>query len=719
MAISQENRLLQLTTPLDSDFLLLSSFRGIEGISTLFRFDLEIVHEETDSEYKPTVVDINKVLGKQFSVRILQRDKTERFFSGIVNRFSQRQRDKRFTYYQATIVPQFWLLTQSSQSRIFQHLSVPDILKDVMSGLDVSFELTGTYLPREYCVQYRETDFNFASRLMEEEGIYYYFEHHKNSHRMIISDSVQWHRECPTKSEIPFALRVEDEEDFASSVGTFSVNYELRSGKTTLRDHSFELPHQHLEVERNTRFGVADSQQLEIYDYPGGYSYHYSGIDRSGKEQHGKLQKVFEEGRHIIELRRQELDANFKIIEGSSECASFTAGYRFKLLNHPDSHQNQLYVLTLVSHEAIQSPSYISNEEGGRAYDNRFTCIPYGAGKHPPYRPPRITPKPLIQGSQTAVVVGPKGEEIFTDKYGRVKVRFHWDRANHANDDYSCWLRVAQNQAGFRWGAFYLPRVGQEVVVDFLEGNPDRPLITGSVYNATELPPYKLPAEKTKTVIFKSSSYKGGDGFNELRIEDKKGEEQIFIHAERNKDVRVKNDRFETIEHNTNLIVGGNQLEKVTGDKHLEINGAQMEKVNGTISRTAGADIQECAGIKYAMEASKEIHLKSGMNLVLESGTTLTLKVGGNFININSSGIYLSGNMVFLNSGGAAGTGAGSSPETPKKPFEADGASTGNVSQFMPTPPRKPIKYSPAALAMKKAAKTGMPFCEICSRLAK
>jgi type VI secretion system secreted protein VgrG len=453
-----------------------------------------------------------------------------------------------------------------------------------------------------------------------------------------------------------------------------------------------------------------------MYDYPGGYAYHFSGIDRAGGEQAGELQKIFEESRHLIEVRRQEIDVNYNVIEGESDCASFIPGYRFKLFNHPNSECNRRYALTSVTHEALQSPSYTSNEETARNYHNTFTCRPYGDGSTP-YRPPRITPKPVVQGSQTAVVVGPSNEEIFTDKYGRVKVQFHWDRQGNMKDS-SCWLRVAQNQAGLHWGAIYIPRIGQEVVVAFLEGNPDRPLIIGSVYNAKELPPYNLPAEKSKTVIFKSSTYKGGSGFNEMRIEDRKGEEQIFIHAERNKDIRIKNDRFETVNRNAHFIVGNNQIEEVLGDKHLSVKGARVEKVSGTISRTAGADIQERAGMKYALKADSEIHLKSGMNLVIESGTSLTLKVGGNFININSSGIYLSGSMIFLNSGGAAGTGAGSSPESPKKPIEADRATGGGVSKTKAKPPTKPTKYSPAALVMKQAAKKGMPFCEVCSKQA-
>jgi type VI secretion system secreted protein VgrG len=325
-----------------------------------------------------------------------------------------------------------------------------------------------------------------------------------------------------------------------------------------------------------------------------------------------------------------------------------------------------------------------------------------------------VTPKPTVQGTQTAIVVGPPGEEIFVDKYGRVKVQFHWDRESKANADSSCWIRVAQSMAGIRWGAAFWPRIGHEVVVDFLEGDPDQPIIIGSVYNASEMPPYPLPEQKTKTVIFKSNSSKGGGGFNEFRVEDKKSEEQIFINAERNEDVRIKNDLFETIGNESHLIINKDQLERVDGDKHQHVKGDRNELVDQTISVKAGQDMQEKVGQNYAMETGMSYHLKAGMSIVIEAGTSLTLKVGGNFINFNSGGIFISGTMVMINSGGAAGSGAGSSPDTPKDPKEADTAEPGEKSQPPPAaPPLPPKTFSPAALVMKQAAQTGAPFCDI------
>jgi type VI secretion system secreted protein VgrG len=352
----------------------------------------------------------------------------------------------------------------------------------------------------------------------------------------------------------------------------------------------------------------------------------------------------------------------------------------------------------------------VSEHINHSAYQNQFTCIAHGAGM-PPFRPLARTPKPIMRGNQTAVVVGPAGEEIFTDKYGRVKVQFQWDREGKLDVNSSCWIRVVQNWAANKWGTMFIPRIGMEVVVSFLEGDPDQPTITGCVYNPEAMPPYKLPDEKTKSTI-KSNSSLGGNGFNEFRFEDKKGSEQIFIHAEKNQDIRVKNDCMELIKHDRHLIIENEQFEKVKKDKHLQVVGDHNEKVGGTMSLKVGSDLQEKVGSNYALDAGSAVHIKAGMTTVIEAGTSLTLKVGGNFININSGGIFVKGTMVMLNSGGMAGSGAGSSPEAPKDPKEADNAEPGKkIKPKTPPPPLKPKTFSPKAAGMKSAAKSGTPFC--------
>ena len=716
MSTTQDDRLLAIYTPLGKDYLLLDEFSGTEGISKLFSFELALLHEEPEEGFIHTDVDPASIIGKGVTITIDQRDGTKREISGIVNQFSQGARNARFSFYSARVVPHIWILTQKSQSRIFQNLSVPDILRQVFDGFEVSWEIRGVEKKRNYCVQYRESDFAFASRLMEEEGIYYYFEHKDGKHKLVLANTAQSHTDCPSKHEIPFFLNVSDQADFISSINTWWTDHKLQTGKVTNWDYNFELPTRNLEHAASSSFSIGDNKKLELYDYPGGYARKYDGIDSAGGEQPSELQHIEDDGTNTVDNKMGSLDAELKLITGKGDCSAMTSGYRFKLFNHPNSANNGLYVITSVTHHARQNPSYVSDDNNNELYSNKFICIGQGEGK-PPFKPSHVTPKPLVLGSQTASVVGPPGEEIFTDKYGRVKVQFHWDRDGQLDSSSSCWVRVAQVWAGNKWGGVFLPRIGMEVVVHFLEGDPDQPLITGTVYNPAAMPPYTLPDEKTKSTI-KSHSSKGGGGFNELRFEDLKGSEQIFIHAEKNEDIRVKNDALEYVGNDRHLIVKNEQLEHVTRNKHLKVDGDQNEKIGGSISINAGMDIEEKAGTKFAVDAGSEIHLKSGASLTLETGASLTLKVGGNFININSGGIFISGSMIFMNSGGAAGSGSGSNPDPPKEAKEADKAEPGTSPALPPphSPPQRPEFKSPAALVLINAAESGGAFCEICSR---
>ncbi len=706
MPTTQDNRLLAIYTPLGKDFLLVNRMTASEGLSELFSIDVELLHEEIEAGFESTVVDPRQIIGKAVTLTIDQRDGTIRELTGIVQRFSQGNRDTRFSYYHAKIVPHVWILTQKRQSRIFQNISVPDILRKVFDGFEVSWQIQGVSNRRNYCVQYRETDFDFASRLMEEEGIYYYFEHKDGKHRMVVANTSQSHPDCPSKSKIPYFLDVTRQtEDFVTSINSWRTDFQLQTGKVTFWDYNFQLPAKKLDKEELSVFSVSDNQKLELYDFPAGY----------GRKYDAEFALAETDKTNAAKIMIESLDAQYKVISGAGDCSAMTAGYRFELFNHPNIGFNGQHTILNVAHEAEQNPSYVSNDSVEEAYRNSFTCIAHG-NNSPPFRPPRKTPKPVIQGSQTAFVVGPAGEEIFTDKYGRVKIQLHWDRDGQVNEGSSCWVRVAQTWAGNRWGTMFIPRIGMEVLVHFLEGDPDQPIITGCVYNPQTMPPYTLPDEKTKSTV-KSNSSKGGGGFNEFRFEDKKGSEQIFIHAEKNQDIRVKNDVMETILHDRHLIIENDQYEKVKKDKHLKVIGDHNEKVDGSISIHAGVDFEEKAGTKFAVDAGTEIHLKSGTSLTLETGTSLTLKVGGNFININAGGIFIKGTMVMINSGGAAGAGAGSNPEAPKEPKEADKADPGAKVSLAPKPPPPPPQFqSPAALVLTQAANSGATFCEICSR---
>ena len=715
MATTQDNRLLSITTPLGKDYLLLNSFNAEEGLSQLFTIEAELLREEAEAGFTPTVIDPKSLLGKGVTITVESTEGTIREFSGMVNRFTQGNRDVRFSYYNVSIVPHVWLLTQKTQSRIYQQMSVPDILKKIFDGFEVKWEIEGTFEPRNYCVQYRETDFDFASRLMEEEGIFYFFEHKDGKHSMVFANTPQSHRDCPSKYQIPFFVKVGEQEDFVGTINSFLNGHNLQTGKVTLWDYNFQLPTNKLENSQTSQFSLGDNQKLEMYDFPGGYARKYDGINKSGGDSGGDLQKVYPDREKTVKNWMESLDARVLVSTGRSDVCSLTAGYRFEMKDHPNGELNGLYTLTSVQHRGAQSPGYVS-EDVREPYTNTFTCIPQGAGK-PVFRPYRNTPKPVVYGGQTAVVVGPQGEEIFTDKYGRVKVQFPWDRDGQVDASSSCWVRVAQTWAGNKWGAMFIPRIGMEVLVHFMEGDPDQPIITGCVYNPEAMPPYTLPDEKTKSTL-KSNSTKGGGGFNELRIEDMKGKEQIFVHAEKNVDVRVKNDYLELIKHDRHLIVENDQLEEVKMDKHLKVKGDQNEEVGGSVSLKVGSNRDEKIASNYALEAGQAIHIKAGMSAVIEAGAALTLKVGGNFININSGGIFIKGTMVMLNSGGAAGSGAGANPDPPKPPTEADNAEPGNTPK--PPPPKAPpapVKFSPMAVSLQRAAESGTPFCAICEQI--
>ena len=715
-AYTQEHRQLRVNTPLGKDALLLVGLSGHEAISQLFSFHLDLLAEHRDK------IKFETLLGGPVTITIVLPDGSERYFNGICNRVSQGAEEGHddtfspFTNYRMEVVPLFWLLTKRAQSRIFQQLSVPDILKKVLAGIPVSFELSGTFEPRDYCVQYRETDFNFASRLMEEEGIYYYFKHTDNEHKMVIANTPQSHDELPYLNSIIYetitgGLRPEDR------ISSWEKSQVISSGKYTLWDHCFELPHKHLDatalIQSSVQAGeishlltAANASQLEVYDYPGGYAQRFDGITPGGGEQASNLQKIFQDNTRTTKIRIQQEAVGGVTILGASNCRHFTTGYKFKLDRHFDGDGE--YLLTAVNHSARES-DYRSSE-GEVSYENTFACIPLKL----PFRPVRTAPRPAVLGTQTAVVVGPAGEEIFTDKYGRVKVQFHWDREGKADNNSSCWLRVAQNSAGKQWGSIFLPRIGHEVVVAFEEGDPDRPIIVGSVYNANEIPPYKLPDEKNKTVLFKSNSTKGGGGFNEIRIDDTKGKEQIFIHGERDRDIRIKHDQIEYIGNETHLIVVKDQLEKVSGDKHQEVVGDLNEKIGGTVSLKVDQDQLEKVNRRYALDVGQEIHLKAGMSVVIEAGTMITLKVGGNFVTINAAGVAIKGTMVNINSAGAAGSGSGAQPEAPKQPKEADKADPGKGSQAPPaSQPPPAFRVTPGVLAMQQASKSGAPFCDI------
>jgi type VI secretion system secreted protein VgrG len=705
--------MMQIFTPLGKDVLLIHKLTATEEISKLPTYTVELLHEETPGGFEPRIIDNKQILGQSVSVSVQQEDgETARIFSGIVNRFRQGGRNTNFTFYEATIVPPVWLLTQVFQSRVFQHMSVPDILKKIFEGFDFKDETQGEFKPRNYCVQHRESDFDFAARLMEEEGIYYYFESTNDAHRMIIGNTPESHLPCPSKSKIAFATNVTEKEGFITYINDWRTDYKLQTGKITLWDHKFQLPGKNLEAQQPTLFEVAGNKQLESYDYYAGYARKYDDVDRGGGKRASDLQNIFEDNQKTAKIKMGALDAQFRTVKAESNCSSITAGHRFTLFNHPNKEFNTQYVVESVTHRLEQTPDYLSNDVVAEAYSNNFVCIDFST----PYRPAQTFDKPRIFGTQTATVTGPAGEEIFTDEYGRVKVQFHWDREGQGDANSSCWVRVAQAWAGNRWGMVFIPRVGMEVVVHFLEGDPDQPLITGCVYNPEMMPPYTLPDHKTKMAI-KSDSTVGGGGFNELRFEDKKGSEQVFIHGQKDLDVRIRNDRRELIGNDRHLIVKRDKREKIERDKHTLVQRNLIEKIEGDVHRkvegkvalkTDGSHSYEVGGSSatkvggsYAIDVSGSYTVKAN-TIVLEADTGLTIKVGGNFVTVNAAGVQINGTMVMINSGGAALPATPGSIVPPLDPDEAEIADNADPGSKSPTyknqrptiPPRKVPTYT-------------------------
>ncbi len=687
---TQAGRTLSLSTTLAYDHLLIQNFRYNEGLSQLFSLEMNVLHDDGEENVAPTWIEPVDLVGKPMCITVEQKDGGKRFFHGICARFTLGHQDARFSMYSAEMVPQHWLLTQSFQSRIFQNMSVGDILRKVFDGFMVKYEITNLNDKRNYCVQYRETDWDFASRLMEEEGIFYYFEHTEDNHQLVVGNTPQSHPELPTKPKISFRkAETAYDNDWIGSVTKWDSENNLRTGKYTVWDNNFQLPKKHLEADEPSRFSIGGNQNLKFYDYPGGYAKLFDGISGGGGEQAGELNKVFPTATQTAKVRQQEIDVGYKIARAETDTCAVTAGYRFELTNYYDNTNVEGdYVITTVQHVAEQSPDYFSNEASTSGYNVKMVCIPHGAGQAP-YRPRRRVEKPIIPGSQTAIVVGPSGEEIHVDKYGRVKVQFNWDRHGKVDEDSSCWVRVVQPWAGNNWGTMFIPRIGMEVMIVFVDGDPDQPIISGTLYNPHSMPPYELPANKTRSTI-KSNSSQGGGGFNEIRFEDKKGEEQIFIHGEKNLDVRIKESAYHYIGKEQHSEVVADEFIKVGGDQHSEVVGNVTEKVGGSVELKVGGDVQEKISGKQAVDAGTEIHLKAGMKVILEAGVQISLVVGGNFVDIGPAGVTIKGTLVLINSGGAAGSGSGASPGTPTAPTAADTAEAGKTIKAPVAPPPPP-----------------------------
>ena len=590
-------RLVDAVTPLGAA-LWFRQMTGTEALSVPFEFDV-VFH----ADKKTPSLSAKAMLGEPITLKVeTEGGKGIRPFNGICTRFGNAGREGEHLVYIAKLRPWLWIASRRSDCKIFQFKTVPEIIDDVLSryGYPLVKKLTRTYRAWDYCVQYQETDMNFVMRLMEHEGIYFYFEHAEGNHTMVLIDDMARHAPLPGKSTIKYfgidAVTDADEEHFNSWV----VREEVDPGEYFSDDYDFKHPKADLKI-NNANVMKYSHAKYQRYEWPGGYVKHDDG------EDYGKL-------------GLQTLQAEQERCQGHTTVRTMAPGYTYTLENCPRKDQNRPYLAVATTYFFRDNARLSSGSgEGDADWGITVTSQPTSM----PYRPQMLTPKPLTHGPQTALVVGPAGEEIYTDEYSRVKVQFYWDRYGNKNQDSSCWIRVATPWAGEKWGMIHIPRIGHEVVVDFLGGDPDYPLITGSVYNADLMPPYALPDNKTASGL-KSRSTKGGGpvDFNEIRMEDKKGEEQLYIHAQKNHDTVIELDESRMVGHDRSTRIGNDDDRFVVNDDRHVIKGNQTvqidkdhnTKVKGEQNNSVDKDQTNVVHGKRTQSVDKDLKEHTGGN---------------------------------------------------------------------------------------------------------
>jgi type VI secretion system secreted protein VgrG len=675
----QADRLMQFSSPLGKDVLLIESLEGAEGTSRLFEFHAELL---ADAD---TTIDPKSMIGAKVSVAINLNDaQGSRWINGIVASFEQGPGDKEFNTYKARIVPAMWQLMLSSNCRIFQDKSVLDIAKSVIGeyGLSLSDQTNGSYEKLEYCTQYSESDFHFVSRILEESGIFYWFEHTDQDNKIMLGDGRNAYQDCPLSASIPYSKAVSGEEGaYGAWVKEFNATATMVSGKHATAEYNYKQ-YVREDVPDKASASPYGNNAFDDYLYPAGAEGYAGGSPDVGK----KLETLF------LDTRSLAADSIAEVFRGDGNARSFCAGYTFTQTGNPRDAWNRKYLLTTVLHKVDQVPSYRAvDAEQKDGYSNQFTAV----SSDIVFKPAQTVAKPRIYGPQTAVVVGSAGEEIHIDSQGRVQVRFFWDKKNDDSSIVDCtWVRVAQSWAGNGWGSYFWPRVKDEVVIQFLNGDPDNPMITGSVYNGVNTPKYALPDNKTRSgLVTRSSTGGSGANANELRFEDKMGSEQIYIHAEKDMDVSIEHDRRISVGNNDSLIVTGNQseqigsnfnrqiksnaVEQIGGNSDLAISSNQTEQVGGSHSLNVGSSQSIQVGTAYSMNAGQTVYINAGMNVVIQAGMELSLSGPGGFITIGPSGVAISGTMVLINSGGAAGSGSPGQTPSPANPAAPDKADDG------------------------------------------
>jgi len=595
-----------------SQELLLRSFGGVETLSQLFEFDCDLLSNDPGIELK-------QMIGKKVALEIAMSDGDPRYLNGLVTAFAHTGSDGGYAMYRAVLRPWLWVLGKRYDSTIFQDKGPEDITRAVFAkfGTLPDFEFRLRHAPPKpysYYVQYRESDLNFLSRMWDELGWTRYFEYTKDSHKLVITDDTTQLPELKAQPQIRFhntqAIQSKD------SIVSWAATRELQSGKVTLKSGNYKSPGAPMMTEMDTVAQQGEVERYEIFDYLGQYG--FANADEADQ---------------IAKRRLERLEAQGKVFNGRSNCRALAVANSFELVGHYDhdagSAEDRQFLVTSIKHAG--SNNY-ANEEGGGEYWNSFTCI----RKKIPHRPPQSASMPMIPGPQTAVVVGPSGEEIYVDAMGRVKVQFKWFRDGESNEKSSCWVRVSQLWASGGFGFIQHPRIGDEVIVAFMDGSPNRPIIVGRVYNGENLPPWDLPANKTQSgILTRSSKGATAANANAFRFEDKKGAEEVWLHAEkdqrlevehdeshwvgndrsknidRDETTHVKHDRTETVDNNETITIGVNRTEKVGANETLEVGGNRSEHIAGNHTET----INGMENVVIALTATESVGLAKALTV--------------------------------------------------------------------------------------------------------
>lgn len=653
MLRTQENCPARVITGLDDDALLLRSFSGHESVSATFEYHLTMVSENRS-------IPFTDVVGKPLTLELQMPSGGMRYFDGIVSRFGQTDDHGRLAQYEAIVVPRLWFLSRTSDCRIFQEKTVVEIVQLVLGDTDAGsyrLDLAESYPPMDYCVQYRETDLNFISRLLEDAGIYYYFEHHVDGHQLVLTDSPTFHNTRPGYEELRYVGPDDAEGDF-ERVTSFRTETEVQSGVYSHTDFDYMNPRMSLETRARAREGRAEPiGTLEVFDYPGKYTSIASGEE-------------------VAIRRMEELHARLEVRFGQSNAWGLAAGTIFTLTEAPREEDSIEYLTVAVEHSLTgveldslgptEAPKEFVYACGFKACDARQT-----------YRPPRVTSRPVVQGPQTAIVTGPSDEEIWTDELGRVKVHFPWDRHGSADEHASCWIRVAQPSAGKGWGMLNLPRIGHEVVVEFLDGDPDRPLVTGCVYNAVQRPPVALPDQQDISGV-KTNTLDEAGKCNAILFSDKDGDEKMWFRAARDRLDRVGNDHVMTVEHDQHVVVENTRYDKVEKDQHRVVGGEAFDRIERARHTKVGEDAYEEVGGAMHLTAGDVTHSLGSLTqevsgavkitanqITLDATSMMVIKCGGSKIMLTPGAIIVSSSLIkttcgtMLNKAGSVKVSAG------------------------------------------------------------